>query len=322
MKTIKVRDLAEEFDWEVIAGMDDAMDRTLELADVNRPGLELAGYFPDTPIQRLCVLGEKECKFIEEEMDEVDQRRSFEFLTSDYSPAILITHNQPCPQILEDIAKRKNFPLFSTCQPTGNAIVDLTNYLDEMLAESTYVHGEFLRIFGVGVLITGRSGMGKSEIALELIKRGHQIIADDRVDVYKMHNSLIGRTSKSIKGFMEMRGIGVINVARMFGITALAEQATVQLHIELEPFNDTEEYDRIGIEEKEYSEILGVEILKLQIPVSPGRPMGTIIETAVTNFLLMKNGVDSAKEFEEVVLKKIEENTDESEDNNALVSGS
>ncbi|MBP3853443.1 MAG: HPr(Ser) kinase/phosphatase, partial [Erysipelotrichaceae bacterium] len=236
MKTIKVKDLAEQFDWEIVSGTQEALQRKVELADINRPGLELAGYFPDASIHRLGVLGEKEIRFIEEEMDEVDQRRSFEFLTSEYTPAILVTHGCECPAILIDIAKRKDFPLFKTEENTSTAIVNITNYLDECLAESIVLHGEFLRIFGVGVLITGRSGMGKSEIALEMIKRGHQIVADDRVDCYRIHNNLIGRTPELIKGYMEMRGIGVINVGRMFGIGALAEQATMQLHIELEPF--------------------------------------------------------------------------------------
>lgn len=318
MKTVKVRDLADEFSLAIISGDDAALDRQIVMAEINRPGLELAGYFPETPINRLSVMGEKECRFIEREMDEVDQRRSFEFLTNDDIPAIVIAHGYECPAVLLDIAKRKNFPVLITETPTSNAIVNITNFLDEKLAESIIIHGEFMRIFGVGVLITGRSGVGKSEIALELIKRGHQLIADDRVDCFKMHNSLVGRTPELIKGFMEMRGVGVVDVARMFGIRALASQATMQLHIELEPFDDSIEYDRVGIEQKEYTEILGEEILRIRIPVSPGRPLGTIIETAVTNFLLIINGIDSAKEFEEKVLKKIEQNQDQPEVINEL----
>lgn len=318
MKTVKVRDLADEFSLAIISGDDAALDRQIVMAEINRPGLELAGYFPETPINRLSVMGEKECRFIEQEMDEVDQRRSFEFLTNDDIPAIVIAHGYECPAVLLDIAKRKNFPVLITETPTSNAIVNITNFLDEKLAESIIIHGEFMRIFGIGVLITGRSGVGKSEIALELIKRGHQLIADDRVDCFKMHNSLVGRTPELIKGFIEMRGVGVVDVARMFGIRALASQATMQLHIELEPFDDSIEYDRVGIEQREYTEILGEEILRIRIPVSPGRPLGTIIETAVTNFLLIKNGIDSAKEFEEKVLKKIEQNQDEPEVINEL----
>ena len=320
MKTVKVQKLAETFPWEQITGDQESLEREVEMVEINRPGLELAGHFPATPINRLSVLGEKECRFIEEEMDEVDQRRSFEFLTSDDIPAILICHGCQCPEVLADIARRKNFPVFKSNTPTSMAIVSVTNYLEEELAESLIIHGEFMRIYGIGVLITGRSGVGKSEIALELIKRGHQIIADDRVDCYKMHNTIVGRAPELIKGFMEMRGIGVVNVARMFGIRSMAQQATLELHIELEPFDDSVQYDRVGIEKKEYTDILDQQVLRMRIPVSPGRPLGTIIETAVTNYLLIKNGMDSAKEFEDKVLKKIEQNQDEPEEVNELIS--
>lgn len=158
----------------------------------------------------------------------------------------------------------------------------------------------------MGVLITGRSGMGKSEIALELVKKGHQIIADDRVDCYHIHNGLIGRCPELLQGYMEMRGIGVIDVTRMYGVSSFSPQAQIRLHLVLEPFKDSVQYDRVGIEEKEYTEIFGVKILKQRIPVSSGRPMSTIIETAVTNYLLMQNGIDSAKEFEQRVISQIE----------------
>lgn len=314
MNKVTVKDLVERFHWEIIVGDDMAMHRPVELADTNRPGLELAGYFPDTMTKRLVIIGEKESRYIEEEMDQVSQRRAFEFLTSDETPAIVICHEQPVPEALIDIAQRKNFPIFTSKTNTSQVIINVTNYLDEKLAESMIIHGEMMSIFGVGVLITGQSGMGKSEIALELVKKGHQIIADDRVDCYYIHNSLVGRCPELLQGYMEMRGIGVIDVTRMFGVSASLPQAEIQLHLVLEPFQDSVQYDRVGIEKKEFTEIFGIKILKQRIPVSSGRPMSTIIETAVTNFLLMKNGIDSAKEFEERVIAKIEKNKEEEEE--------
>ena len=168
-----------------------------------------------------------------------------------------------------------------------------------------------VRVSGVGVLITGKSGMGKSEIALELIKRGHQLVGDDRIDCYKIHDELVGRTTPMLEGFMELRGVGIINISRMYGVGAIAHETQIEFQIDLEPFNDSYEYDRVGIEEKEYNEILGIKILKMTIPVSQGRPMSSVIETAVTNFLLLKDGLDSAKEFEERVLSQISENKKE-----------
>ncbi len=221
---------------------------------------------------------------------------------------ILVTHGREVPELLKEIAHRKNFPVLRTNMKTSFATLSLTNFLDEQLAESTIIHGELVRVYGVGVLITGTSGMGKSEIALELIKKGHQIVADDRVDCYLIHNELIGRTPELLQGFMEMRGIGVINVSRMFGVGALSNEAKITLHIHLEPFNDNQEYDRVGIEEKETSEFLGIKISRINIPVSPGRPMSAIIETAVMNHMLTEAGKDPAKEFEERALKQIEDN--------------
>lgn len=311
MGKVYVKDLIEKFNWEQVAGDFQSLQRQITIADPNRPGLELAGYFFDTIIERLVILGEKEIGYIDENMDEVSQRRSFEFLTNKKTPAIIVCHDCKCPEILIEIAQRKNFPVFKTAMKTTRVIVNVTNFLDEKLAESIIIHGELMRIYGTGVLVTGRSGMGKSEIALELIKRGHQLVADDRVDCYHIHNSLIGRTPDLLEGFMELRGVGVINVAHMFGVGAFAHETEIMLHIELEPFNDTEEYDRVGIEEKEYTEIFGIKILKMRIPVSAGRPMSTIIETAVINYLLIQSGQDSAKEFEEKVLQQIERNKEE-----------
>ena len=288
MAKVIVRDLAKKFMWTIVTGDSDSLNRPLTLADTNRPGLELAGYFPDTQTKRLVVLGDKEIGYIEEQMDEISQRRSFEFLTGDNTPCIVVAHGHACPPVLKEIAERKNFPVFKTEHQTSHAIVSITNYLDECLAESVVIHGELVRVFGVGVLITGRSGMGKSEIALELIKRGHQLVGDDRIDCYK-----------------------IINISRMYGVGAIAHETQIEFQIDLEPFNDSYEYDRVGIEEKEYNEILGIKILKMTIPVSQGRPMSSVIETAVTNFLLLKDGLDSAKEFEERVLAQISENKKE-----------
>lgn len=311
--TISLRDLVAQFNWERVTGDDATLERLLETAATNRPGLELSGYFPNTAAKRLAILGDKEIGYIEQEMDEVSQRRSFEFITGEDTPAIVICHGHECPPILAEIALRKNFPIFRTPVETAHTIVNVTNFLDEKLAHSIIIHGELMRIHGVGVMITGNSGMGKSEIALELIQKGHQLVADDRIDCYRIHNQLIGRTPKMLEGFMELRGVGIINIGRMYGVGSFAHQTQINFQIELVPFDGNEEYDRVGIEEKEYSEIMGLKILKMRIPVSGGRPMSTIIEAAVTNFLLLQEGFDSAKEFEEMVLKAIAGNKTEEE---------
>lgn len=304
MKAV-VKNLVEKFHYQLVTGDEESLCRPITLPDINRSGLELAGYFTSSQVNRLVLIGGKEYRYIEDEMDEVNQRRAFEFLTNEKTPCIILTNGNPCPQVLKEIAERKNFPVFQTDQRTSSVVVNVTNYLDEILAPSQILHAELVRIYGVGVLITGASGMGKSEIVLDLVKRGHQLVADDRVDIYRIHNTLIGRTAQLIEGFMELRGVGIIDVKRMYGITSVADSAEINFEISLEHFDQNADYDRLGLEDKTYTEYLGIQILHMNIPVTYGRPMATIIETAVTNFLLLREGFDSSKEFEERVLQEI-----------------
>lgn len=209
---------------------------------------------------------------------------------------------------MQEIAQRKNFPVFQTHNRTSQVVVNVTNYLDEVLAPSQIIHAELVRVYGVGVLISGASGMGKSEIVLDLVKRGHQLVADDRVDIYRVHNSLVGRTAQLIEGYIELRGVGIIDVKRMYGITSVAQSTEIHFEVSLEPFQKDVDYDRLGLEDKQYNKYLGIQIMNMKIPVTYGRPMATVIETAVTNYLLLREGFDSAKEFEERVLREIASN--------------
>lgn len=313
MEMAVVGSLLEKFHWKQVAGNETALLRPITLPDINRPGLELAGYFTNSQTKRIVVIGGKEFRYISDEMDEIQQRRVFEFITHDDTPCIIITGGHPCPPVLQEIANRKNFPVFETNRKTTLVVVNITNYLDEVLAKSTMIHAELVRIYGIGVLISGASGTGKSEIVLDLVKRGHQLVADDRVDIYRIHNTLIGKTSPLISGYMELRGVGIIDVKRMYGITSVATSAEIMLEVALEPYDPGADYDRIGLEEKQYSNYLGIKVLKMVIPVNYGRPMATVIETAVTNYLLLQEGFDSAQEFEERVLEEIERNKEQEE---------
>ena len=308
-----VRDLEQKFEWEQVAGTRKSLEREITLPDINRPGLELAGYLSHSQTKRLIVIGGKEYRYITDEMDEISQRRVFEFITHNDTPCIILTGSHACPPILREIADRKDFPVFETKTKTSQVVVNVTNYLDELLAPATLLHGELVRIYGVGVLITGPSGTGKSEIVLDLVKRGHQLVADDRVDIYRIHNSLIGKTHQVIAGFMELRGVGIIDVKRLYGITSVANSAEISFEIVLEAYDPKVSYDRIGIEDKQYDTYLGIPVRKMAIPVTYGRPMATVIETAVTNYLLQQDGFDSAKVFEELVLQEIERNRLEEE---------
>lgn len=305
---VTVKTLVDAFQFKQICGDEQSLERKITIADMNRPGLELAGFFEKSQLKRIIILGDKEIAYIKT-MSEEKQRESFGFLTGDITPAIIITKNHECPMILREVAEAKNFPVFSSSSPTYRLIIDIVTFLDEHLSENTSLHAGLLSVYGKGVLIRGDSGSGKSEIALELIKRGHILIADDRVDCYRIHNSIIGKSPELLRDMLELRGVGVINVARMFGVSSVAEKSKIDFQITLEYWDHNRNYDRIGIEEPQYEEILGIKIPKIVIPIREGRSMGVIIETAVTNFMLSQMGLNSAKEFENRALELIKRNS-------------
>lgn len=307
---VKVRTLVENFDFIQITGDDASLERPIVIADTNRPGLELAGYFENSQQKRLVILGDKEIAYIAT-MSVHKQRKSFDFITNEQTPAIIVTKGHKCPDVLKRYAKRKNFPIFLSSSPTYRLIVDIMAFLDEQLATSMCIHGGLLSIYGKGVLIRGESGMGKSEIALELIKRGHLLVADDRVDCYRIHNKIVGKAPELLREMLEIRGIGVINVSRMFGVSSVLPKAEINFQVNLEPWKADQDYDRVGIEEKKHENILGIDIPKIVVPVREGRSMAVIIESAVTNYMLSVMGMDSAKEFEQRVLDYIEKNKNE-----------
>lgn len=307
-RQIQVRDVVEAFPFRQICGDDASLDRTISIADTNRPGLELAGFFDYSQVKRLVILGDKEIAYIQT-MSKEQQEKSFDFISDDDTPALIISKEHECPPILKMVAEKKNFPIFSSASPTYRLITDITTFLDEKLAPSKYIHGGLLSIYGKGVLIRGESGMGKSEIALELIKRGHLLVADDRVDCYRIHNKIIGKAPELLEGMLEIRGIGVINVTRMFGVSSVLPKAEINFEVYLEQWKQDADYDRVGIEDKKYDGILGLDIPKIILPVREGRSMAVIIESAVTNFMLSEMGMDNAKEFEQRVLDYIEKNT-------------
>ena len=306
-RKVTVKDLMNQLGYECITGDEKALNREIKVPDVNRPGLELTGYYLHSQRERVVLLGNKEMGFISGMSNEV-QYSSFDFLTQKETPCIIITRDFACPPRLKEIAQRKNFPVLLCKDNTSRAMVEVVTYLDIELAPVKTMHGVFLQIYGKGVLLTGESGMGKSEIALELIKKGHLLVADDRVDCAVIHKQIIGQAPEILKQMLEIRGVGIINVSKMFGVASVLDKAMVDLNIHIEQWKPNKQYDRLGIEEKKYTDILGVQIPKLVIPVKEGRSMGVIIESAVTNYLLSSVGQDSAKEFEQRVLNLIERN--------------
>lgn len=309
-KFVLVKDLVEYFDFEKLCGNEKSDLRKIEIADTNRPGLELAGYLHYTQRKRIVILGDKEIEYIKI-MNDTAQWNAFDFLTGDETPLIIISKNHECPEILMTIAQNKNFPIYRTEMPTSQLIINVVSYLDEFLAPCDAVHGVLLSIFGKGVLIKGESGSGKSEVALELIKKGHQLIADDLVECYQVHNNIIGKAPKILKGFLELRGIGVVNVNKMFGAIATLPRHTIHFVVELQHWDASFDYDRIGIGNTKYEQILGCEIPKVILPVRSGRNMANLVESAVSNMALKENGYDAAQEFEDRCVAMMEQSKEE-----------
>lgn len=308
-KSVKVKDLLKPSLYKQISGNEEALDREIYVAEMNRPGFELAGFFKHTDFRRIILFGEKEIAFVKE-MSKEAQLACFAKLANDETPCIIIAKGYPCPEILKNIAIKRNFPIFETTQATGRVSIDLTATLDEALAADTLIHGVFLNIYGKGVIMRGDSGVGKSEIALELIKRGHILIADDAIELYHIGQSIVGKPPAVLSNFLEIRGIGVIDVSKMFGVASVLKQDTVDLIIQLDRWLPSREYTRIGVEEDDiFEEILDVQIPKIVVPVTGGRSMAAIIEAAVMNMQLKDYGYDSSKEFVNRVLDNIKNKT-------------
>lgn len=303
--------LGNNKNYQQVTGNEESLKRVILTGEINRPGFELAGFFKHSDFRRIIVFGDKEMAFIAE-MTEERQKEIFPCLINEEVPCIVICKGHACPEVLKNIADERNFPIFQTEMITGVVSSELMNTLEEKLARETLMHGVFLNIHGKGVIIKGDSGIGKSEIALELVKRGHLLVADDAVELYRIGQKIVGKAPAVLANLLEIRGIGVIDVSKMFGISAILDRNDVDLVIQLERWVPSREYTRVGVEENDISEdVLGIKIPKIVVPVSSGRSMSVIIEAAVMNMRLRDVGIDSSKEFVERILKNIDHNKQE-----------
>ncbi|MBF0715272.1 HPr(Ser) kinase/phosphatase [Gemelliphila palaticanis] len=296
--------LIDKLGLELVAG-ENGIDREIETSDISRPGLELAGYFSYYTPTRVQVLGTTELSFFSL-LNDKEKNSRMRMLCTRKTPCIIVSRGQDVPEELLEAAKKYDTPILKSNSITTSLIAKITITLQRELAPDTSVHGVFIEVYGIGMLITGESGIGKSEIALELIKRGHRLIADDRVDIKELDNGiLVGRCgSELIKHLLEIRGLGIINVMTLFGTGAVREEKIVNLNVHLESWDKQKQYDRIGLT-KEYIKIHDTEIEKKTIPVRPGRNVAIILESAAMNFRLNEMGIDTAKEFENRLLEQI-----------------
>ena len=280
--SVPLSDLVKEFDLIVEFASTDYDSIRLTVEDVSRPGIQLAGFFDHFDPMRLQVLGNVEMSYLARLSDKarasiLDRLFSYKF------PALLITRNiSPNPQCIE-MAKKHNITLLRSTDPTSTMVSAIITYLKSALAPRVTRHGVLMEIYGEGVLLTGESGIGKSEAAVELLKRGHRLISDDAVEIKKISsNSLIGTAPELIRDYVELRGIGIVNVAKLFGMGAVKIDNTIDLVVNIVPWNTHEVYDRLGLEDQ-YTEILGVKVPMNTIPITPGRNLAVILEVAAMN---------------------------------------
>jgi HPr kinase/phosphorylase len=275
-------------------------------SQVQKMGLALTGFIQFINPERLQVIGNTEMAYFKTLTSEMQEKVIHQICSLPLS-CLIITRSLEIPELLLREADGKGIPLFRTNLRSFDFIERITRFLEEKLASTSSLHGVLMDVFGVGLLILGKSGIGKSECALDLILRGHQLVADDMVHIQKRSpTTVIGSGFEVIQHHMEIRGLGIINIRSLFGVEAIRERKKIELVLELMEWDNHREYDRLGFEEEKFS-ILGVELPMLRIPVTAARNLTTIIEVAVRNHLLKVMGFDSALEFEKKLLQKMGE---------------
>lgn len=295
MVKVRTQDLLDNFNLTLMAG-EAGVHREITTSDISRPGIEMTGHFKYYPKERLQLIGKTEMAYFKD-LPEKQQKQRTEQLCTDITPGIVITRGMDIPEPMIRAANNAGVPIIQSPRTTTRVITRLTNYLEVKFAPSTAVHGVLVDIYGIGVLITGQSGVGKSETALELVKRGHRLVADDSVEIYQEdYDILIGSPPPLIEHLLEIRGLGIIDVMTLFGAGAVINRKEISFIIDLEIWDRTKQYDRVGLEE-ETLKIIDVDVPRMRVPVRPGRNLAVIIEVAAMNFRMKRIGVNAAEEF-------------------------
>lgn len=278
--SVTIEKLIKDFNLEVlIKGRENV---PISVNDINRPGLQLAGFYNYFAPERIQVIGKAEWSFIEDMGQDIRKKRLNKFFSFDISCMIVTRDLEIQEEVLKAVKKNKTW-ILRTDMITTKFISKLTMYLADQMAPETRLHGVLVDVYGIGMLITGESGIGKSETALELIKRGHRLVSDDAVDIKELDGELMGTSPRITFGMLEVRGMGIIDVAALYGLSSILATKEIKIVIHFEHWKDDGDYDRLGIN-NEYLEILGVNIKKLRVPVRPGRNIAVIIEAAAANY--------------------------------------
>lgn len=294
--TVGLDKIIEEFKLEAIHLPKDASEIQIDETDVTRPGLQLMGFYEYFNPERIQIIGKMEFAYLST-IDETTRQQRLEALFAQRMPALVISRELPYFEEMLELAKQYEVPLLRSKESTSNFISGLIAFLNVNLAPRITRHGVLIEIYGEGVFITGESGVGKSETAIELVKRGHRLVADDAVEIRKVSNdTLVGSSPDNIRHFLELRGIGIINARRLFGIGAVKSRENIELIVEMEQWNPEKIYDRMGVD-TQYVSLLGVKVPSLTIPVRPGRNLAVILEVAAMNNRQKKMGYNAANDL-------------------------
>ena len=305
---IKVSDLVETMGLEVLSP---APKPTFLVrgSETNRPGLQLTGFWEYFAAERPQIIGRVESVYLASLPPETREERLRKFCSYPL-PFILICRGIDTLGDLVEIARENSIPVFRTSERTTRVVLDLISFLNSRLAPRTSQHGVLVDVYGVGILITGESGVGKSEAALELVKRGHQLVADDVVEIRRVApNKLVGESPEMIRHFMEIRGIGIIDIATMYGIGSVLRSTGIDMVVHLENWVRGKEYDRLGMEE-EYTTLLDVNLPRLVLPVRPGRNLAIVLEVAARNLRLKEQGYSAAQELDKRFAERLRHSQD------------
>lgn len=305
-ESVLLKNFVKDLDLKCFTPEIDISRMRIHQAEVNRPALQLTGYFEHFDAQRVQCIGNVEDSYMSRMSDEQKEER-YNTLMSHPIPAIVFCQGLEPGPILKRRAIEHSVPLFGTGKTTSNFIAESIRWLNVELAPYISIHGVLVDVYGEGVLITGESGIGKSETALELVKRGHRLVSDDVVFIKKVSDStLVGSAPDITKHFIELRGIGIVDIKTMFGVSSVKETQSIDLVIRLEEWDKDKEYDRMGLEDN-YIEYLGNKVVCHNLPVRPGRNLAIVVESAAVNFRQKKMGYNAACELRNRIQKKMEE---------------
>ncbi len=306
--TLSIQELLDETNYglalTLLAG-ERGLKNRVSSARIQKPGLALDGYIEHLHPDRIQVLGNTEISFLQQ-IDNKVATENLRTLCSFPIACFIVTKGLRPPQLLLDLADQNGIPVLATPHQSSTFISLITKFLEEGLLPNTHLHGVLMDVLGVGVLLTGKSGIGKSECALDLVIRGHRLVADDMVFIKKkMPAVLVGQSEESIQYLMEIRGLGIINIKDLYGVSSIRDKKIIDIMLELVDWDEQHEYDRLGIDDRTTT-ILGIEIPHITLPVRPGRNLGSIIEVAARNHLLKGMGFHSARDFQERLLARID----------------